>query len=182
MTTVILIRHAEKLAWVNGEEPTKKEKKKFVDDGMPSDKGFERSDALVSYFLKRDEMQRIFEKRPLAGLVAQDSDPTGKSAKSMRPKLTLVPLSKALPDIPFALFLKDDRDKAIEYLKNNFAGKSVIICWSHDDIDVFVRELGKPKFKTEWPDGRYDVTWVLDTETGKFEEYAQKLLYGDEDL
>jgi hypothetical protein len=31
----------------------------------------------------------------------------------------------------------------------------------------------------KWPKGRYDVTWIYDTETKKFNAHPQMLLYGD---
>lgn len=182
MTTVILIRHIEKLNWAKGEQPSKEVEKEFVDNHYPSDKGYERADALVSYFTKRDEMQALFAKRPLTGLVAQDADPTGKSAQSLRPKLTLIPLSKALPDIPFALFIKSDILDAVAYIKSNdFIGKSVIVCWEHDDLTNVVSLLSDKKVVPDWPGKRYDVTWILDTETMNFTQIPQKLLFGDSD-
>lgn len=179
MTTVILIRHGEKHNWVDGNVPGKDIVDAYVDDHYLSNKGYERAEALVPYFFRRPEMRALFEKRPLGGLIAQTQDPAGVSAQSLRPLQTLVPLSKAVPNVPFATFIKSDIDKTLNYIKTKFVGKTVIVSWSHEQLNTFVTELTKGKVQATWPDKRYDVTWVLDTGNMSFTQFPQNLLFGD---
>lgn len=73
-TTVIIIRHAEKLDWRGGTEPSAESRAAYVDNHKLSPKGYERAHALVGYFTNRREMVEILEKRPLACIIAQDVD------------------------------------------------------------------------------------------------------------
>jgi hypothetical protein len=93
-TTVIIIRHAEKLDWEGGREPEFRAKDSFVDNHKLSPKGYERSLALVGYFLYRKEMVETFKARMLTTLIAQDVDFEKGFGKSERPKETLWPLLK----------------------------------------------------------------------------------------
>ena len=55
-TTVILIRHAEKLEWIYGLEPSAQAREEYQDNHKLSPKGYERAHALVGYFTSRKEM------------------------------------------------------------------------------------------------------------------------------
>ncbi|KAI8924368.1 ribosome 60S biogenesis N-terminal-domain-containing protein [Entophlyctis helioformis] len=95
-TTVILIRHAEKLPWTQGLQPGSGVKDSYVDNHLLSAKGYERAQALTGYFLFRKEMQDLFARRPLAAVAAQavdtSADPWGRSR---RPLETVEPLVQA---------------------------------------------------------------------------------------
>ncbi|KAI9335121.1 hypothetical protein BDR26DRAFT_866206 [Obelidium mucronatum] len=93
--TFLLIRHAEKLTWPTGISPGPLAKLNYEDDHQLSSKGLERSHALVGYFLHRQEMLDIYAKAPLAAIVCQGVNPTGKG-KSERPKQTIYPLFEHL--------------------------------------------------------------------------------------
>ena len=93
-TTIVIIRHAEKLHWEGGKEPEINAKAEFVDSHKLSPKGYERSLALVGYFLYRKEMAGLFEERQLSTLIAQDVDGDTGFGKSERPLETITPLLK----------------------------------------------------------------------------------------
>lgn len=165
-TTVILIRHGEKLEWLHGTPPTAEIVSNYVDDHILSGKGCERAHALVAYFLNRKEMQKIFKDRPLAALVVQESDENGPG-RSRRPKETLIPLhdhinyQKKHSEVTFDCFVKKDLDSFISHLKSErFYGKSVIVSWryttihqSHQQMPKILSLLGV-KGPEKWPKKR----------------------------
>lgn len=56
---IVIIRHAEKLNWTEGMEPTETQINAFVDNHKLSVKGLERAQALVAYFRHREEMVNV---------------------------------------------------------------------------------------------------------------------------
>ena len=174
MSIVILLRHGEKHDWQKGLEPSLTSIQAYEDNHLLSSKGMERAHALVGYFLHRPEITTLLKQAPLAGLVAQDVDDQGWG-KSHRPRHTLEPLARALGH-DIKAFPKRSLNEAVDYV-NTFKTKTVIVCWSHQQLPDFVQALGYPISK--WPKHRYDVTWVLFKDEHRLEQWPQCLLYGD---
>ncbi|KAJ3106902.1 hypothetical protein HDU97_005389 [Phlyctochytrium planicorne] len=173
--TIILIRHAEKLTWSNGLQPEKSAKALYIDNHILSAKGFERSHALAGYFLHRQEMQSILARSPLAAIIAQGVDESGKG-KSERPRQTVEPLAWILASTPGLAartsrvvslaqvakcppyvngtmenvvieYKKKDAMKLVERLtvSGEFSGRTVIVSWSHQQLPALAVALGVPR-------------------------------------
>lgn len=191
MATVILIRHAEKLSWKNGLQPTPIEIDNYTDNHLLSAKGYERAHALVGYFTKRTEMQDLFDARPLVCLIAQDVDTVNNWGKSKRPLETIWPLLKYEPEIhdkrieyplQCRLFTKSQVNDLVNLINaGEYESKSVVISWCHQQLPDILQGLGITN-APKWPKKRFDVTWVLDTRTKEFKQLPQRLLFGDQDI
>jgi hypothetical protein len=189
-SNVILIRHAEKLDWKQGNRPTAADEYSFVDNHLLSLKGVERSFAYQAYFTTRKEFVDLYKSCPLTTLIAQDVSTKGKG-KSYRPRDTLAPLSRyqhtlfSLVSSPlnFKLYCKSEINDLVKSIKDGvYQGQTVIICWNHKELGMLARLLGATD-APEWPKGRYDVTWVVQIgEQITFKQYPQFLMYGDLDL
>ncbi|KAJ3415140.1 hypothetical protein HDV05_005420 [Chytridiales sp. JEL 0842] len=192
---IILIRHGEKLEWPQGKPPTDLSTAKalFIDHHRLSAKGVERSYALVGYFARRKEMVELFERQPLAAVIAQGVDSSGPG-KSERPRLTVEPFFKILQldseSLWNAASAEEDATKKkrgkqhmaqhvkfLEYKKSHvkdmvqritsgeFNGKSVVISWSHQQLPSLAVAFGAPPSSVPGKWGkRYDVTWVLESD------------------
>ncbi|KAJ3187119.1 hypothetical protein HDU85_007157 [Gaertneriomyces sp. JEL0708] len=187
--TVILIRHAEKLNWRSGLAPTKEMKAQYIDDHTLSAKGLERSHALVGYFQYREEMQEIFQRCPLAAIIAQDVDSSREPwGRSERPKQTIAPLASvmAAKGVELLLYTKKQVEDVVgELLSGKFRGRTVIISWAHQQMPELAQALGVSASSVpKWEKGRFDVTWVVEpSATGApvLKQFAQRLMYGDKD-
>jgi hypothetical protein len=185
---VIFIRHAEKLEWEKGLEPTESIRANYIDNHLLSPKGYERANALVGYFTNRKEMLNLYHNNPLSACVAQDVDT--QWGKSERPKETIWPLIQATissndsiaPKLELHLFTKSKVDEMIALLKSwKDEKKTVIVCWSHQQIPEIVHKLGikASQFPKKWDKKRFDVCWVIDLTLHSLEQYPQLLMYGD---
>ncbi|KAL2918522.1 hypothetical protein HK105_201923 [Polyrhizophydium stewartii] len=193
-TTVILIRHAEKLTWNRGQVPGEDAKALYVDNHLLSAKGYERAQALVGYFLNRAEVVELQERRPLGAVIAQavDSGPDGWG-RSRRPLETVEPLVRAwnaqpnARPLPLLEFCKKDWQALLEAIKGGqFEGQTVIVSWSHQQLPQLATGLGVPEqlVPRKWKGERFDVTWVVELSDGAaptFKQFPQRLLYGDGD-
>ncbi len=129
---ILIIRHAEK-----------------PDDGAGlAPQGVERANAYVRYFetYKFNGVPLHFD----ALFASRDS------AGSMRPRLTLEPLSHAL-GMPLQTPYKDKdiADIAAE-IQSVGPGKHILICWHHGEIPDLLSALGADP---NWPDNQYG--WVI---------------------
>ncbi|KAJ3254351.1 hypothetical protein HK103_007233 [Boothiomyces macroporosus] len=176
-TQVFIIRHAEKLEWKNGREPSLAAKELYVDNHLLSPKGmmaflisgYERAHALVGYFQNRGEIVEVLKNNPLSLLIAQDVD-VGDDAwgRSERPRETIWPLlhSDAQKDyiqtpMEFMLFTKKQVQSVAKLIKSGkYDGKSVLISWSHQQIPELVSLLGVDCHPKKWDKKRFDVTWL----------------------
>ncbi|TPX58580.1 hypothetical protein PhCBS80983_g03056 [Powellomyces hirtus] len=187
-TTVIIIRHAEKLPWDRGLTPHKDVKAAYIDNHVLSAKGYERAQAFVAYFQCRQEMAALLRARPWGAVIAQDVDSEGGWGKSERPRETVDPLMRAptMKDVPFILYKKSDADHMVNsILSGKYCGKTVLISWCHQMIPELAKQLGIPPSSVpEWDKKRFDVTWVLnlDGRNSSFTQIPQRLLYGDLDV
>ena len=89
---------------------------------------------------------------------------TADSKNSMRPRLTLEPLSRALK-LPLDLRFEAEEFKALaEEVRTKDHGKALLICWHHGTIPELLKELGvNPKQLLPggaWPDDVFN--WVIE--------------------
>lgn len=88
---------------------------------------------------------------------------TADSKGSMRPRLTLTPLSQAL-GLPLQQpFGDDDVKRLVEWLSNGPPHRTILIAWHHGMIPSLLTNLGVDPAsllpKGKWPPDTYD--WVL---------------------
>ena len=138
--TVFIIRHAEKPKDGEGLTPT----------------GEKRALAYVNYFTS---LRVNKEPLKLEHLFA-----TADSKNSMRPRLTLEPLSRALK-LPLDLRFEAEDFKALaKEVRTKDHGKALLICWHHGSIPELLSELGvNPRQLLpagEWPDDVFN--WVIE--------------------
>lgn len=138
--TVLVIRHAEKPDAGAGLSPA----------------GEQRAQAYVNYF---QHFQTGGEPLQLDTLLA-----TADSEGSIRPRLTLEPLGKAL-GIPVDTRFKDKQvDNLVADLRSRHPHvRGVLICWHHGQIPQLLQAFGADVRsllpKGEWPPEVYD--WVV---------------------
>lgn len=138
-TTVLIVRHAEKPKVGNSLTP----------------QGFARAEAYTHYFAPFE-----LDGKPLqinALYAGHDS------ADSMRPRLTLEPLSHTL-HLPLNTdFMTNDPAALADFLRTQPHGDHVLIAWRHKKIPALVEALGGDPAQLlpslPWPDDVYD--WVL---------------------
>jgi hypothetical protein len=138
-TTVLIVRHAEKPKEGNSLTP----------------QGFARAQAYTHYFAPFHLDGRPFEINAL--YAGHDSK------NSMRPRLTLEPLSQTL-HLPLNTdFQTDDPAALADSLRASSHGDHVLIAWRHGKIPALVTALGGDPAQlipdAKWPDDVYD--WVL---------------------
>ncbi|KAI8902782.1 hypothetical protein BC833DRAFT_616314 [Globomyces pollinis-pini] len=193
-TIIFLIRHAEKLNWIDNLPPNDQLKKNYIDNHLLSNKGYERAAALVPYFYNRPEILSLLSNHNLACICAQDvdnsKDPWGRSE---RPRETIWPLLQYQPDsklnhinspLELKLFTKNQLNSLISLIKSGqYNGKSIIISWSHQQIPEIAKALGVPSDQVprKWKKDRFDVTWVIHANqpVPTLLQLPQLLLYGD---
>ncbi|KAJ3152415.1 hypothetical protein HDU86_005595 [Geranomyces michiganensis] len=194
-TTVLLIRHAEKLPWDSGLAPPKHIKAAYIDNHLLSCKGYERAQALVAYFTHRAEIAAVVGKRPWGAVFAQDVDLDEGWGKSERPRETVDPLMRSpqMSSIPFILYKKSDASyMTSQILAGKYANRTLLVSWCHQMLPQLARDLGvAPADVPEWDKRRFDMTWVVDIAGvgGKegggvkatLRQFPQRLLYGDSD-
>ncbi len=153
---VILIRH--------GEEPKGKE------GNVLSQKGWQRAFALPQIFETYPDLDR-----PVALFAAKPKDKHG----SVRSIQTLTPLSQKL-QLPIQIIWESDEWKMmVQQIQKDpaFDGRTVMICWSHDQIKDIAEEFGASHLK-DWDGDKYSRIWLLTFDKGqfqKFEDRPQKL-------
>lgn len=140
--TVLIVRHAEKPPEIEGKS------------GLTAT-GERRADAYVRYF--RPFREDGLNVRVTALYAGADS------AGSMRPRLTLEPLSKAW-HMPLDASVGTKQPEAmVNLLRAQPHGKAPLICWRHGQIPSLLTAFGaSPKEllpNGKWPDDTYD--WVI---------------------
>lgn len=139
--TVLIVRHAEKPASGNGLSP----------------QGEQRAQAYASYF---DPLQLDGQSLLPGRLIA-----TKDSKDSMRPRLTLTPLSQRL-GLPIEQPYADaDVDKLVKSLGKDNSAPVVLIAWHHGHIDKLIDAFGGDAKaitgRKTWPGDVYDWLVVL---------------------
>jgi hypothetical protein len=145
---IILIRHAEK--------PT--------DPANPhlSPAGVERAKQLVP-FIKTDSAMARF------GLpVAVFATETTKDDNGQRTQETVAPLASALKlRVQTPYHGKDYAALAKLILSNPaYAGKTVVICWNHEDIPQLAAALGVAPAPPKWKASVFDAVYVISYRRG----------------
>jgi len=140
---IILIRHAEK--------PD--------DDADPhlSPAGVKRAKQLVS-FIKTDPGMKRF------GLpVAVFATETTKDNNGQRTQETVAPLAAALKlAVQTPYHGKDYAALAKQILSNPaYVGKTVVICWNHEEIPQLAAALGVAPEPPKWKSSVFDVVYVI---------------------
>jgi phosphohistidine phosphatase SixA len=156
--TVYIIRHAEK-----PEDPH---------DPNLSTQGVERAQALAQ------NCEKLFGK--LDCLFAAET-----SGRSSRPVDTIDPLAQMIHiEIDSGVSNKDYSVLAAKLLAGptDYDGKSVLICWHHENIPKLAQELRAANAPANWMDEVFDRIWVLEYQSSGdvyFQDLAQDLLQGD---
>lgn len=136
---ILIIRHAEKPDSGQGLSPA----------------GQQRAEAYVKYF---KSFQADAKPLKLDCLLA-----TADSKGSMRPRLTLEPLGKALGLKIDGRFKNKNFQQMVDEIQSTNRGKGILICWHHGEIPQLVRALGGDPAKllpeSKWPDDQFG--WVL---------------------
>jgi hypothetical protein len=157
---VLVIRHAEK-----------------PDVGSDlSAEGVERAKAYVHYF---ETLQVDSNALKLDALFAAHD-----TKHSIRPRLTMEPLSQAL-GIPLDTTFKDKEPEALaRELESKPHGKNILICWHHEQIPDLLRALGADPDallpEGRWPGHVYG--WVIELRydhQGRLEPAACKRIKED---
>jgi hypothetical protein len=145
---IILLRHAEKPA-----DP---------EDSHLSPAGVKRAEQLVPFIMKDPAMSRFG--LPVAVFASQ----TTKHGNGQRSQETVAPLAKALKlsvQTPFRSNGYAALAKAI--LANPaYAGKTVLICWTHEEIPELAAALGVNPRPKKWKDTVFDKVYVISYQNG----------------
>jgi hypothetical protein len=154
---ILIVRHAEKQPDGPGLTPT----------------GQQRANLYVKYFenFQVDSQTR----RPDYLYAAADS------AKTSRCRLTITPLSRAV-NIPIDTTFKNKHvDDLAQTIETHPAGKTILICWHHEQIGNLLQDLGANPLNfipgNNWPEDRYN--WLIELRydhSGNLEQSQSKLI------
>jgi broad specificity phosphatase PhoE len=173
-SSIMLIRHAEKPE--DGEQAV--DRRGHPDDESLSVTGWMRAGALVRMFaLLEGRPGEPHIVRPLH-LVAARATATHPST---RPRDTLQPLAAALGVPIDETLAADDPLPAIAAHLNEMSGP-LLVCWRHETLPALADELlQRSQAPTRWPDGCYDMVWVIEQQrfTRTLAQVPQRLLPGD---
>ena len=140
---IILIRHAEKPA--------------DAEDPHLSPAGVQRAEQLVS-FITTDPAMRRFG-LPVAVFATQ----TTQHDNGQRTQETVAPLARAL-NLPVQTpFLGADYRKLAKLILANptYAGKTVLICWNHEEIHQLAAALGVTPKPPKWKASVFDRVYLI---------------------
>jgi hypothetical protein len=146
---IILIRHADKPA-----DPK---------DPHLSPAGVERAERLVSFVTTDPAMTRF-------GLpVAVFATRTTKDDNGQRTQETVAPLAKVL-ELPVQTpFLGKDYAALAQLILADpvYAGKTILICWNHEEIPELAAALGVTPEPPKWKRSAYDLVYLISYRDGK---------------
>jgi hypothetical protein len=146
---IILIRHADKPA--NPEDP------------HLSRAGMQRAERLVSFITTDPAMTRF-------GLpVAVFATRTTKDNNGQRTQETVAPLARMLKLPVQTPFLGKDYAALANLILADpaYAGKSVLICWNHEEIPQLAAALGVTPKPPKWKGSAFDQVYVISYHDGK---------------
>jgi hypothetical protein len=163
---IILLRHAEK--------PRRES------DSHLSATGRQRAEALVGFLTTTPALTN--HGAPAALFACQ---PTLRG-HGRRPLETLQPLAIHLRLAIDTTWPANDYLRLAQHVRGDdrYSGKSVVICWVHDDMPKLAKALGVRPKPGPWKDEVYDRVWVI-TYSGdqvSLVDLPQRLLPGDEGL
>jgi len=146
---IILIRHADE-----PDDPT---------NPHLSPAGVRRAEDLVSFITNDSAMTRF-------GLpVAVFATRTTKHGNGQRTQETVAPLAGRL-ELPVQTpFLSEDFAALAKRILRNpaYAGKTVLICWNHEEIPQLVAALGVRPKPPKWKNSVYDRVYIITYQGGK---------------
>jgi hypothetical protein len=154
---IMIIRH--------GEKPEKDDGICGVDENGKSDndelsvRGWQRAGALVRFFAP---LRNAFAHKDLAVPSCLFAPRATKHVESVRSEHTLLPLSR---DLSIAVDTRFHRDETSKVAKAACSAEGIaLIAWEHDRIPEIVAAItGRSDAGPEqWPDGRFDLVWILD--------------------
>ena len=140
---IILIRHADKPA-----DPK---------DPHLSQAGVQRAERLMSFITTDPAMTRF-------GLpVAVFATRTTKDSNGQRTQETVAPLARALKLPVLTPFLGKDYAALAKLILTNpaYAGKTVLICWNHEEIPQLAAALGVTPEPPKWKGSVFDRVYVI---------------------
>jgi hypothetical protein len=145
---IILLRHAEKPA--------------DLENPHLSPAGVKRAEQLVPFIMKDPAMTGLG--LPVAVFATQ----TTKHDNGQRTQETVAPLARALRLPVQTPFLSRNYDKLAKQILANsaFAGKTVLICWTHDEIPKLAAALGVKPRPSKWKESVFDRVYVLSYQNG----------------
>ena len=146
---IILIRHADKPA-----DP---------EDPHLSRAGVKRAKRLVSFITTDPAMTRF-------GLpVAVFATRTTKDGNGQRTQETVAPLARALKLPVQTPFLGKDYASLAKLIlaEPAYAGKTVLICWNHEQIPQLAAALGVTPEPPKWKGSVFDRVYVISYHEGK---------------
>ena len=140
---IILIRHAEKPA--------------DEDDPHLSAAGTQRAGRLVAFVKTNPAMTRFG--LPVAVFATQ----TTKHDNGQRTQETVAPLARALKLPVRTPFLGEDYAALAKLILGNraFAGKTVLICWNHEELPQLAAALGVTPEPSKWKGDVFDLVYVI---------------------
>ncbi|MGH7582093.1 MAG: histidine phosphatase family protein [Gemmatimonadales bacterium] len=140
---VILFRHAE--------EPNKK------DDPHLSVAGRAHAQRLVAWFASHPEFRRFGAP---AAIYATRMTNDGNGQRTAE---TVAPLAASLHLPVRTPYTGSDDQKLAKLILGNPAlkGKTVIICWNHEEIPDLADALGVKRAPHKWPANVYNRAWVI---------------------
>jgi hypothetical protein len=146
---IILIRHAEKPA--DQENP------------HLSRAGVRRAERLVSFITTDPAMTRFG--LPVAVFATQST----KHDNGQRSQETVAPLAGALKLPIQTPYLGKDYAALARLILGNpaYAGKTVLICWNHEEIPQLVAALGVTPEPPKWDGSVFDRVYVISYRDGK---------------
>jgi hypothetical protein len=140
---IIVIRHAD--------EPNDR------DNPHLSPAGVKRADELVPFIMTDSTMTRY-------GLpVAIFATRTTKHGNGQRTQETVAPLARKL-NLPVQTpFQSDEIHVLAKRILSNpmYEGKTVLICWNHEEIPELVKALGVKPAPAKWKGSVYDQVYVI---------------------
>jgi hypothetical protein len=146
---IILIRHAEK--------PTNPENPHL------SRAGVKRAGQLASFITTNPAMTRFGV--PVAVFATE----TTQHDNGQRTQETVAPLAKALKlPVQTPYLGKDYAELAKLILANRaYAGKTVLICWNHEEIPQLAAALGVSPAPAKWKGSVFDQVYIISYQGGK---------------
>ena len=146
---IILLRHAEKPA-----DP---------DDPHLSPAGVKRAERLVSFIMTDPVMSRFG--LPAAVFATQST----KHGNGQRTQETVAPLARALKLPVQTPFLSKDYSALAKLILANpaYAGKTVLICWNHEEITKLAAALGVKSGPKKWKGSVFDKLYVISYQNRK---------------
>lgn len=146
---IILIRHADKPS-----DP---------DNPHLSQAGVKRAERLVSFITTDPAMTRFGF--PVAVFATQ----TTKHDNGQRTQETVAPLARALKLPVQTPYLGEDYPALAKLILADpaYSGKTVLICWNHEEIPQLAAALGVTPEPPKWKESVFDQVYVISYHDGK---------------